>query len=129
MNKEEIIEKCGQPSFVVDDKDVFEDRSAAENYVHTVGEKIKEAKPELRGRFAVPAYIMKGAKQGDVLYDECCLIRKLAGKYNWKSLGTIRQKVIGQQRTTEKTVKRRTAIARKKKLVEKSLARLSPKER
>lgn len=125
----EIIEKCGQPSLVIDDKDIFKDRSAAENYVHKVGKKIKKAKPELCGRYAVAEYIIERAKQGDVLYDECCLIRKLAKKYNWNTLGTIRQKVIGQQRTTEKTVKRRTASDRKKKLVEKSLAWPSPKER
>ena len=127
--KDEVIDKCGRPTYDFNEKDIFEDKLAAESYVCEVGKAIKKEKPELRGRLAIPEYIMKGAKQGDAFYEECRRIRELAKKYGWRTISTIRQKVVGQTRTTERTLKRRTKIARKKKLVEKSLSRLSPKER
>lgn len=119
---EEIIGKCGRPTYDFNGKDIFEDKFAAESYVYEVGRAIKKEKPELRGRFAVAEYIMKKVKRGEAFYEECLRIREVAAKHRWTKITTIRQKLQGQHRTKQSTVKRRTQIERKKKLVSRSLA-------
>ena len=120
--KNEVIDKCGRPTYEFNDKDIFEDKFAAESYVYEVGKAIKKEKPELRGRFAVAEYIMKAVKHGEAFYEECLRIREVAKKHGWIKITTIRQKLQGQHRTKQSTVKRRTQIERKKKLVAQSLA-------
>ena len=121
--KDEIIEKCGRPSYQFDEKDIFEDRAAAERFTHEIGEALKKRRKELGlfGRFAVAEYIMKEAKPGDALFAECAKIREVAKHWGWLKISTIRQKVEGQRRTTEKTLSRRTKIEKKKRLVRESL--------
>ena len=123
--KDEVIDKCGRPTYEFNGTDIFEDKFAAESYVCEVGKAIKKEKPELRGRFAVAEYIMQNVKRGEAFYDECLRIREVAKKHGWTKITTIRQKLQGQHRTKESTVKRRTQIERKKKLVVRSLAPIS----
>lgn len=119
---DKVIDKCGRPTYEFNEKDIFEDKFAAESYVCEVGKAIKKEKPELRGRFAVAEYIMQNAKRGEAFYKECLRIREVAAKHGWTKITTIRQKLQGQHRTKQSTVKRRTQIERKKRLVAQSLA-------
>lgn len=119
---EKIIGKCGRPTYEFNEKDIFKDKFAAESYVCEVGKAIKKEKPELRGRFAVAEYIMQNVKRGETFYEDCLRIREVAAKYGWTKITTIRQKLQGQHRTKQSTVKRRTKIERKRKLVSRSLA-------
>lgn len=121
--KGEIIDKCGRPSYLFDEKDIFEDRSAAERFTHEIGNALKKRKKELKlfGRFSVAEYIMKNAKQGDLLFAECVKIREVAKHWGWLKISTIRQKVEGQRRTSETTLSRRAKIDKKKRLVKESL--------
>ena len=121
--KGEIIDKCGRPSYLFDEKDIFEDRSAAERFTHEIGNALKKRRKELKlfGRFAVAEYIMKDAKPGGALYDECLKIREVANHWGWREISTIRQKVEGQRRTSSKTIARRTKIKKKKRMIAASL--------
>ena len=121
-NADRVIAECGRPTYEFNDKDIFKDRFTAESYVCEIGKAIKKAIPELHGRYAVAEYIMKDVKQGEPFYEECIRIRELAKQYRWTKITTIRQKLQGQHRTKQSTVKRRTQIERKKKLVAQSLA-------
>lgn len=124
-----MIAECGRPTYEFNGTDVFEDKFAAESYVYEVGKAIKKEKPNLCGRYAVAEYIMNNVKQDEPFYEECIRIRELANKYKWTKITTIRQKLQGQHRTKQSTVKRRTQIERKKKLITHSLAPISKGKR
>lgn len=128
-NADRVIAECGRPTYEFNGTDVFEDKFAAESYVYEVGKAIKKEKPNLCGRYAVAEYIMNNVKQDEPFYEECIRIRELANKYKWTKITTIRQKLQGQHRTKQSTVKRRTQIERKKKLITHSLAPISKGKR